>query len=124
MDTKILPNKNGVHSDPKNFDLTGERVHTRGRTETAAPQHTRKEKHRELTWFACQAVRIDEEGMISFRSFPFFALSLAHAKSQLLEIAATTKEPLIYTHIFQYAALHEKSRKHAKCKIEKDSIKL
>ena len=121
MDTQVFQLENRNHYPPKGAPYTG--VHANGNTETAPPKHGRTtELPRTLTWFACQAVRLDPEGVIELRSFPFFALSLEHARVQLAEV--TQKEGCPYTHIFQYAFLYQESKKHTKCKLEKNSINI
>lgn len=99
--------------------------HTRGQPETKAPKRPGATKlPTKLTWFACQAVRLSLDGkQIELRSFPFFALSLEHARSEILSLNKTN-EPCPYTDIFQYAALHQESGKHPKMKLEATKINI
>ena len=100
-------------------------IHTNGHAETKAPQLGRAKKlPRELTWFACQAVRLSADGKtIELRSFPFFALSLEHARRELLEMQkAGHQQP--YTDIYQFAALNQAAGKMAKCKLEANKINI
>lgn len=73
-----------------------------------------------------QAVRISITGNeIELRSFPFFALSLEHARQQIIELTKTSKDRVCpYTDIYQYASLKQEASKHTKCKLEKDKINI
>ena len=103
---------------------TNKSFHLDGHTETAPPKRGRTTKlPRELKWFACQAVKVSLDGSyIELRSFPFWALSLAHARSEIL--AATQKDGCPYTDIYQFAVLNEKAGQKAKCKIEANKINI
>lgn len=93
---------------------TDEGFHLRLEAGPTAPERTRKNTlPRILNWVACQAVRFDSTNKyIDLRSFPFWALSIEHARRDLLEMAKVEKQP--YTHIYVLATLTEKQNKPAR----------
>lgn len=120
MDPSLLSLEGEHYTRPQSTDPA---VHTSGHTETTPPKRgSTKKLPRELTWFACQAVKLDLEGKVRLRSFPFYAFSLEHARKELLE--ATRQEGCPYTHIFQYGALNQKSGHLSTFKMEKASINI
>jgi len=101
-------------------------VHPRADVAPARLERPSKAKlPRELTWFAVQAVNLDpDNGSIQLRSFPFWTMSLEMARMELLEMGKKDPHGCPYTHIFQYAALHQASGKMSKCKLEKSMINI
>jgi len=68
-------------------------------------------------------VRLNLKGEIESRSFPFFALSLEHARQELIAMQKHSGN-MPFTDIFQYGALYEKQKKYPLFKKEDKKINI
>jgi len=123
METTLFDTKSEIYAG-KN-ETTNKVFHTGGTTETKAPKRNgATTMPKELKWFACQAIRISLDGKeIERRSFPFFALSLEHARQELIGMKKAGHE-MPFNEIWQYSCLNQQEKKFPKMKLEASKINI
>lgn len=116
-----LPNGPSKLETKKNQN-TDTPFHLRGESIPKAPKRPGEtKKYNELKWICCQAVRfsLEDKHKVEFRSFPFWAFSLEHARLQLIEMSKERGEPLQFDSIYQYGVLNQTAGKLSVFKGEK-----
>lgn len=123
MGTAVHQRQGTLFSNTNENPNTG--VHTTGKPETKAPQRPGAKKlPTKVTWIACQAVRYSLDGKrIEFRSFPFWALSLEHARSEMIEMAKQEGGKSMVTHVISFGEYTE-TMQHHKMKVIKGQINI